>query len=62
LAWRRDDRHPLLKLLLRLTAQTGTRERWLAYDPDHDWLPEIDLAALRREPNGRNGEPQSLMP
>jgi hypothetical protein len=47
---------------LRLTAQTETRERWLAYDPDHDWLPEIDLAALRREPNGRNGEPQSLMP
>jgi DNA-binding transcriptional LysR family regulator len=60
LAWREDDRHPLLRLLLRLTAQTEQQDRWLGYDPDHHWLPEIDLAELRHEPGGRKGGPQSF--
>jgi DNA-binding transcriptional LysR family regulator len=48
LVWREDDRHPVLGLLLQRAVDTGRTEGWLAYDPEHDWLPDIDLAGLRR--------------
>jgi DNA-binding transcriptional LysR family regulator len=48
LVWRDGDRHPQLGLLLQRAVETGRTEGWLAYDPDHDWLPDIDLAGLRR--------------
>jgi LysR substrate binding domain len=47
LVWREGDRHPLLGLLQQAVA-TGRTEGWLAYDPQRDWLPDIDLAGLRR--------------
>jgi DNA-binding transcriptional LysR family regulator len=50
LAWRQDDQHPLLEVLLDRTIQTGQTEGWLAYDPQHDWLPDVDLAELHRHP------------
>jgi len=48
LVWRQDDQHPLLAILLDRTLQAGQTEGWLAYDPQHDWLPHVDLAELRR--------------
>jgi DNA-binding transcriptional LysR family regulator len=47
LVWREANQHPLLPRLLERAAQTNQRERWLAYDPEHDWLPNADLAELR---------------
>src|SRR4029079_13179628 len=32
LIWLRQDRHPLLRTLLRQFAETGLRGRWLEYD------------------------------
>jgi DNA-binding transcriptional LysR family regulator len=49
LVWREGDRHPLLGLLLRRAVETGRTEGWLAYDPQRDWLPDADLAGLRRD-------------
>jgi DNA-binding transcriptional LysR family regulator len=48
LVWRQGDQHPLLEVLLDRALQTGQAEGWLAYDPQHDWLPDVDLAELRR--------------
>jgi hypothetical protein len=48
LVWREGDRHPQLELLLQRAIETGRTEGWLAYDPQRDWLPDIDLAGLRR--------------
>ena len=48
LVWRQDDQHPLLEVLLDRALQTGQTEGWLAYQPQHDWLPDVDLAELRR--------------
>lgn len=48
LVWRQGDQHPLLDVLLDRALQTGQTEGWLAYDPQHDWLPDIDLAELHR--------------
>jgi DNA-binding transcriptional LysR family regulator len=40
LLWRDNGGHPLLReLLSAFTAEAG-RNRWLEYDPAHDWLPE----------------------
>jgi hypothetical protein len=50
LAWRYSDQHPLLDLLLERALQAGHTEGWLAYDPQHDWLPDVDLVELRRHP------------
>jgi DNA-binding transcriptional LysR family regulator len=50
LVWRQGDQHPLLDLLLERALQVGHAEGWLAYDPQHDWLPEADLVELRRHP------------
>jgi DNA-binding transcriptional LysR family regulator len=47
LVWREANQHPLLETLLELTVQAERAEGWLAYDPQHDWLPDIDLAELR---------------
>jgi DNA-binding transcriptional LysR family regulator len=47
LVWRQGDQHPLLEVLLDRTLQTGQTEGWLAYDPQHNWLPDVDLAELR---------------
>ncbi len=48
LVWRDGDRHPQLELLLERAVETGRTEGWLAYDAEHDWLPDADLAGLRR--------------
>ena len=48
LIWRSQDRHPLLRTLLRQFAETGLRRRWLEYDAARDWLPAHDQAELRR--------------
>jgi hypothetical protein len=48
LVWRDGDRHPQLELLLQRAVETGRTEGWLAYDADRHWLPDIDLAGLRR--------------
>jgi DNA-binding transcriptional LysR family regulator len=48
LVWRDGDRHPQLELLLQRAIETGRTEGWLAYDSERDWLPDIDLAGLRR--------------
>ena len=48
LVWREGDRHPLLGRLLQRAVETGRMEGWLAYDPQRDWLPDDDLAGLRR--------------
>src|SRR5829696_3445092 len=47
LVWRQGDQHPLLDVLLDRALQAGQAEGWLAYDPQHDWLPDVDLAELR---------------
>jgi DNA-binding transcriptional LysR family regulator len=47
LVWRHGDQHPLLDLLLERALKAGQTEGWLAYDPQHDWLPDADLAELR---------------
>jgi hypothetical protein len=46
LIWHKGDRRPQLKQLIELAAETGRSEGWLAYDPDRDWLPDVDLADL----------------
>jgi len=48
LVWRDGDRHPQLELLLERAVETGRTEGWLAYDAERDWLPDPDLAGLRR--------------
>ncbi len=50
LAWRQVTPHPLIRLLLERLIQGSRTNGWLAYDPEHDWLPDIDLAQLRRSP------------
>jgi len=47
LVWREGDRQPQLNLLIDLVVTTGRSEGWLAYNPDHDWLPDVDVADLR---------------
>ena len=51
LIWLTQDRHPLLRTLLRQFAETGLRRRWLEYDAVRDWLPAHDQAELRRALN-----------
>ncbi len=48
LVWREGDRHSLLGLLRQRAIETGRTEGWLAYDAERDWLPDPDLADLRR--------------
>ncbi|HZD69773.1 MAG TPA: LysR family transcriptional regulator [Actinomycetes bacterium] len=48
LVWREAGRHPLLDLLLERATEVGRTEGWLVYEAEHDWLPGIDLAGLRR--------------
>ena len=48
LIWLSQDRHPLLRTLLRRFAETGLRRRWLEYDAARDWLPAHDQAELQR--------------
>ena len=48
LIWLSQDRHPMLRTLLRRFAETGLRRRWLEYDAARDWLPAHDQAELRR--------------
>jgi DNA-binding transcriptional LysR family regulator len=48
LVWREGDRHPLLGRLRQRAIETGRTEGWLAYHAERDWLPEHDLAGLRR--------------
>jgi DNA-binding transcriptional LysR family regulator len=48
LVWRQEDRHPQLALLLERAIETGRTEGWLAYHTERDWLPDLDLAVLRR--------------
>lgn len=43
---RTEARHPQLARLLSLMAKHRRRERWLDFDPDRDWLPEVDRADL----------------
>jgi DNA-binding transcriptional LysR family regulator len=52
LVWHEANQHPMLSLLLDAIEQRGGAEGWLDYDPDHDWLPDLDLAELHR---GRSG-------
>jgi DNA-binding transcriptional LysR family regulator len=47
LIWRTADNHPTLSLLLRLVDEAGTKERWIAFDPRHHWLPDVDLADVQ---------------
>lgn len=42
LLWREADPHPQLGDVLAAFAEHGARRRWLEYDPDHDWLPDIE--------------------
>lgn len=46
LVWRDNDPHPHLPRLLTFVEKSSRDERWLAYDPDLDWLPDIDLPDL----------------
>jgi DNA-binding transcriptional LysR family regulator len=48
LVWRDGDRQPLLERLRQRAIETGCTEGWLAYHAERDWLPEPDLAELRR--------------
>ena len=43
---RKDARHPQLARFLGLIGELRRQERWLDYDPDRDWLPDIDRANL----------------
>lgn len=52
LMWRREERHPLLRPLLRAFAEAGRRRRWLEYVPGADWLPDVDLAAYAATTEG----------
>ncbi|MYS90114.1 MULTISPECIES: LysR family transcriptional regulator [Streptomyces] len=40
LLWRDTGGHPLLRDLLTAFMTEAGRNRWLEYDPAHDWLPE----------------------
>lgn len=46
LVWRDGDRHPHLQRLLNFAEETGRNEGWLAYRPDSDWVPDVDLPDL----------------
>ncbi|WP_433323644.1 LysR family transcriptional regulator [Spirillospora sp. CA-294931] len=46
LAWRKDDRHPLLPRFLDRLAALGDEEGWLRFDPASHWLPPADRADL----------------
>lgn len=46
LVWRDRDPHPHLPRLLGFAAETGRNEGWLAYRPERDWVPEVDLPDL----------------
>jgi DNA-binding transcriptional LysR family regulator len=43
---RRDARHPSLDRLLTLVDETAEGASWLAFDPERDWLPDVDRADL----------------
>jgi hypothetical protein len=38
----------MLGVLLQRFAEIGNQQRWLEYDPAHDWLPAHDHAQLKR--------------
>ncbi|MFI0451565.1 LysR family transcriptional regulator [Actinomadura sp. 6N118] len=40
LLWRSNADHPLLDALINAFVAEAARNRWLEYDPAHDWLPE----------------------
>jgi hypothetical protein len=42
LVWRDGDQHPTLPMLLQRLEDVGEDEEWLAFDPGHDWLPDVD--------------------
>jgi DNA-binding transcriptional LysR family regulator len=43
LLWRDGpDRHPRIADVLRVLGEQAARRRWLEYDPDRDWLPDVD--------------------
>jgi DNA-binding transcriptional LysR family regulator len=48
LVWRETNPHPLLALLVERVVETSRTEGWLDFDPEHGWLPDVDLADLRR--------------
>lgn len=56
LLWRDKGGHPLLgELLSAFTTEAG-RNRWLEYDPAHDWLPETHATTEDRQgPHPRRG-------
>jgi DNA-binding transcriptional LysR family regulator len=47
MVWRHDDQNPAAALLRRLLLELSGAEGWTRFDPVRDWLPDIDLAALR---------------
>jgi DNA-binding transcriptional LysR family regulator len=48
LAWRADDTHPRLQLLLDRAQAIGQAEGWLAVEPGRHWLPSADLEVDNR--------------
>lgn len=48
LVWRHDDQNPAVTLLRQRLLELSSAEGWTRFDPARDWLPEIDLAGVRR--------------
>lgn len=46
LVWRTGDRHPALHKLLRTLIEMSRDRGWLAYDPERQWMTDVDLADL----------------
>ncbi len=44
--YRKDAQHPQLGRFLALIEQLQHLEGWVDYDPERDWLPDVDRAAL----------------
>jgi DNA-binding transcriptional LysR family regulator len=42
LVWRDGDQHPTLPMLLQRLEEVGKDEDWLAFDPGHAWVPDLD--------------------
>jgi hypothetical protein len=46
--WRESDTNSLLRHLVSLITDVSDDEGWLTYEPEHDWIPPVDLGTYSR--------------
>lgn len=47
--WRSDDAHRGVRLLNDAISDSEDTAQWLSFDPNRDWLPDVDISLMRRD-------------